>query len=147
MMKQSARKTQASRKGRPAGRRANLEKLADVLQLVREDAKRKGLDKLTTREINAEIEAYRREKDPLYGQTRRITVVLSERLYREAKATAQSVSWDLSMLVRQAIGDYLEQLKHPRRTPNNIFDRGQRLRITKAIAESTKDFNTGRYET
>src|SRR5712691_7502697 len=43
-------------------------KPADVLQLVREDAKRKGLDKLTMREINAEIEAYRREKDPLYGQ-------------------------------------------------------------------------------
>jgi len=35
---------------------------AEALQLLREDAKAKGVDKLTMDEINEEIAAYRREK-------------------------------------------------------------------------------------
>ncbi len=34
----------------------------EALQLLREDAKAKGLDKLTMEEIDQEIAAYRREK-------------------------------------------------------------------------------------
>ncbi|HEY6253336.1 MAG TPA: hypothetical protein VI685_25550 [Candidatus Angelobacter sp.] len=33
-----------------------------ALKALQEDAKRKGLDKLTMEEINAEVAAYRREK-------------------------------------------------------------------------------------
>lgn len=36
--------------------------LAEALRLLQEDAKAKGVDKLTMRQINAEIAAYRREK-------------------------------------------------------------------------------------
>ncbi len=36
--------------------------LAEALQLLREDAKAKGVDKLTMEEIDEEIAAYRREK-------------------------------------------------------------------------------------
>jgi Arc/MetJ-type ribon-helix-helix transcriptional regulator len=36
--------------------------LAEALFLLREDAKRKGTNKMTMREINAEIAAYRRER-------------------------------------------------------------------------------------
>lgn len=35
--------------------------LAEALQLVREDARQKGTDRLTQKEINAEIAAYRRQ--------------------------------------------------------------------------------------
>src|SRR5207248_156080 len=46
--------------------------------------------KLTMREIDQEIAGSRREKDPLYGQTRRISFVLSERMYRQLKAVADT---------------------------------------------------------
>ena len=42
---------------------AELRQFTNAVAALREDAKAKGLDKMTTREINAEIEAYRRERD------------------------------------------------------------------------------------
>jgi metal-responsive CopG/Arc/MetJ family transcriptional regulator len=36
--------------------------LAEALQLVREDARQKGTNRLTQKEINAEITAYRRQQ-------------------------------------------------------------------------------------
>ncbi len=50
----------------------------------------KSRRKLTMREINEEIAASRREKDPLHGQTRRISFALSERMYRQLKAAADA---------------------------------------------------------
>lgn len=41
---------------------ASPSNLADALDLVREDAHEKGLHRLTQKEINAEIRAYRREQ-------------------------------------------------------------------------------------
>ena len=41
---------------------AALRALASAVAAIREDAKKKGLDKLTMREINAEISAYRRAR-------------------------------------------------------------------------------------
>jgi hypothetical protein len=107
---------------------------------LRRDAKAKGQDKLTMREINKIIADYRRERDPLSGRVKRITVTLSERMYREAKAAAESTGWDLGMLVRQAIGDYLRQLQKPHAAKNVIFDEPERRRIVKAIAKSTEAF-------
>jgi prevent-host-death family protein len=40
----------------------NIAPETDVLAAVRADAKRKGMDKLSMREIGREIKAYRREK-------------------------------------------------------------------------------------
>jgi len=123
----------------PTRKRAEL--LADLgvaVAELRREAKGTGLDKLTMREINQIILECRREKDPLSGRTKRIGVSLSERMYREAKAAAEAVGWDLSMLVRQAIGDYLQQLKDPRAPRNIIFAEPERRRIVKAISASTK---------
>ena len=105
------------------------------------EAKAKGLDKLTMREINETIAEVRREHDPLYGQTRRISLTISERMYRQAQAAAGSAFWDLSMLIRQAMGDFLYQLKNPRAPKNVIFSEPERRRIAKAIAESTPTIN------
>jgi len=127
-------------------RKTVLRELALVLAEIREEAKQKGLDKMTMREINAAIAAYRREKDPLYGRRKRISLTLSERMYREAKAAAESIGWDLGMVVRQAVGDYLEQLKHPKAGKNVLFDGQERQRIVKAISASTEQFKTGRYK-
>ncbi len=41
---------------------AALREFANAVAALREDAKNKGLDKMTMSEINAEIEAYRRER-------------------------------------------------------------------------------------
>jgi hypothetical protein len=101
---------------------------------------------MTMREINEAIAAYRREKDPLNGRMKRISLTLSERMYREARGAADSIGWELGMLVRQAIGDYLEQLKHPKARKNVLFDEPERQRIVKAISASTEEFKTGRYE-
>ncbi len=93
--------------------------------------------KLSMREINEEIEASRREKDPLHGQTRRISFALSERIYRQLKAAADAYTGSsISSIVRQALGDYLKQTRPPDKPAH----------ITKAISESTRDFKTGRYE-
>jgi hypothetical protein len=94
---------------KPNKRRRDLNKLSDALHVAQSQAKARGLDKLTLREINAEIAAYRREQDPLYGQTKSVRVVLSLRMYRELKAAAKALSGTsvLSFVVRQAIGDYL----------------------------------------
>jgi len=90
-------------------RRRDLNKLSDAPHAVQTQDKATGLEKLTMREINAEIAAYRREQDPLYGQTKRVSVVLSLRMYRELKATAIALTGSdvLSFVVRQAISDYL----------------------------------------
>jgi len=124
----------------------NRAKLLAAVTALRADAKAKGLDKLTTRQINEIVGEARRAKDPLSGRTKRLSVTLSERMYRQAKAAAESTGWDVGMLVRQAVGDFLEQLKHPRAPKNTLFDEPDRRRITKAIAESTAQFKTGRYE-
>jgi Arc/MetJ-type ribon-helix-helix transcriptional regulator len=42
---------------------AELREFTNAVAALREDAKAKGLDKMTMREINTEIEAYRRERD------------------------------------------------------------------------------------
>jgi hypothetical protein len=135
-------KTQANQKTRKLG----LDDLSAAVAAIHAEAKAKGLDKLTMREINAEIEAYRREKDPLHGRTKRISISLSERMYREAKATAETIGWDLCMLVRQTIGDYLRHLQHPRAAQNNLFTASERRRIVKAISASTETSKTRRYK-
>lgn len=127
-------------------RTAKPGELKQALKAVGEDAKAAGLDKLTMREVNEIVAETRREKDPLYGRTKRIGVTLSERMYLEAKAAAESTGWDMAMLVRQAVGDFLEQLKRPRAPKNILFNEPERRRIVKAISESTSDFKTGRYE-
>lgn len=111
--------------------------LSQLLTEIGQEAKEKGLDKISMREINEIIAEVRREHDPLSGQTHRVNVSLSERMYREAKAAAQSAGWDLAMLVRQAIGDFLRQLERPHAPKNVIFTESERRQIAKAIKEST----------
>ena len=117
-----------------------LKNFSATVAAFHQNAKAKGQDKLTMREINKIIADYRRERDPLSGRVKRTTVTLSERMYREAKAAAESTGWDLGMLVRQAIGDYLRQLQKPNAPKNVIFDEPERRRIVKAIAKSTEAF-------
>ncbi len=90
-------------------RRAAQNKFSDALHALQAEAKAKGLDKLTMRDINTIIADSRREKDPLYGQTKRISVSISLRMYQELKAAAKDLtgSGELCYVVRQAIGDYL----------------------------------------
>jgi Arc/MetJ-type ribon-helix-helix transcriptional regulator len=58
LMREAFRQYQQQEKARPSA--AALQELASALAALREDAKRKGLDKLTMREIDAEVSAYRR---------------------------------------------------------------------------------------
>lgn len=58
LMREAFRQYQLQDKVRPST--AALQELASAVAALREDAKRKGLDKLTMREIDAEVSAYRR---------------------------------------------------------------------------------------
>ena len=49
---------------------AALRDLGKVIRLIQQDAKRVGLDKMTKREINAEVEAARKE---MHAQARQST--------------------------------------------------------------------------
>ena len=82
-------------------------------------------------------------KDPLYGQTHRISAVLSERTYRELKAAAEAQGWNVTQTVRRAIGDYLERGTQPA----SLLKASEEAKpVTKAISETTGEFRTGRYE-
>lgn len=125
-----------------------LSALADAVAAVRADAKAKGVDQLTMREINQIVAEVRREKDPLYGQTHKITVNLSERMYRNLKAAADAnMGGSITWTVRQAIGDYLERRPQASKRKRPAIDLTQpEPKITKAIFEGTDKIKTGRYE-
>jgi hypothetical protein len=117
-------------------RKKQFVELASVVAKLRQEAKEKGLDKMTMREINAAVTAVRREKNPLYGVVRRVGVTLPERTYRAAKSAAEADGWrSLSAFVDYAIREYLGKVS------------GQPAqRATKAISKSTNQFKTGQYE-
>ena len=60
LMREAFRRYQQEEKFRPSS--AALGALADALAAVREDARKADLDKMTMREIDAEVAAYRRER-------------------------------------------------------------------------------------
>ncbi len=53
---------------------AALSKLAESVRLIRESARRAGLDKMTMREINAEVAAARKEMSAKTAQARKSTI-------------------------------------------------------------------------
>jgi predicted DsbA family dithiol-disulfide isomerase len=60
LMREAFRQYQQQEKVRPSA--AALQELASAVAALREDAKSTGLDKLTMREIDAEVSAYRRSQ-------------------------------------------------------------------------------------
>jgi DNA repair exonuclease SbcCD ATPase subunit len=117
-------------------RKKHLQEFAAVVAEIRQEAKEKGLDKMTMREINAIVTEVRREKDPLYGQVHRVSLTLSERIYRHTKAAAEAEGGSFSDYVRQALAERLDKNISKQPSP----------KTTKAIAESTEKFKSGRYE-
>jgi hypothetical protein len=116
-------------------RKENVRHLAKAMAQLQKQAKERGLDKLSMREINEIIAEVRREHDPLYGQTRRMSVTLSERMFRQLQAAAQAqAGGSIGGIVRQAIHQYLTGTAKGR------------PKVTKAIAQSTEKLKTGRYE-
>ncbi len=61
LVREALRRYRQDQKTEPKPQRINTELLA-ALRAVQEDARRSGLSKMTQREIDAEIAAYRREK-------------------------------------------------------------------------------------
>jgi branched-subunit amino acid aminotransferase/4-amino-4-deoxychorismate lyase len=123
----------------PRTRKKRSLALADAPKWLKEiwvASKRLGLEKLSMREINAIVAEVRREKDPLYGQVRRITVTLSERMYRKAKAAAKAEGGSLSDYGRQAIGQRLEKGTSKQSSP----------RAAKAISARTERVKAGGQE-
>lgn len=49
------------RKSQPQRRLVELAEFRDIIRMIREDAKRAGLDKMTMQEINAEVDATRKK--------------------------------------------------------------------------------------
>ena len=60
LMREAFRRYQQEEEFRPSS--AALRYFASAVAALREDAKKKGLDKLTMRDIDAEVVAYRREQ-------------------------------------------------------------------------------------
>ncbi|MSV35583.1 MAG: hypothetical protein EXQ47_08310 [Bryobacterales bacterium] len=62
LMREAFRRYQQEEVFRPSS--AALGALAEAIAAVREDARKAGLNKMTMKEINAEVAAYRRERPP-----------------------------------------------------------------------------------
>jgi hypothetical protein len=61
LMREAFRRYQQQEDFRPS--RAALQELASAVRAIRDDAKSKGLDKLSMREINDEVAAFRSEQN------------------------------------------------------------------------------------
>ncbi len=59
LFREGLRRLEQEEEWRPSP--AALSQFAEIVQLIREDARRAGLDKMTMAEINAEVEAARRD--------------------------------------------------------------------------------------
>lgn len=109
-----------------SNRKKYIAELGRVFAELRTEAKVNGLNKMSMREINEVVAEARREQDPFYGQRHKVTVTLSERMFRDLKAAVEAdPSGSLSGTVRQAIGDYLRLAKPASKSREAIAKRNR----------------------